>query len=63
MGFSIPITNMFRGSIVWRGIMYTVPMAFAKLVCGLRLIRFPESPGSGKPLSQNSRHCVCRIWR
>lgn len=39
IGFSIPITQMFRGSIVWRGIVYTVLMAFAKLVCGFWLVR------------------------
>jgi hypothetical protein len=40
VGFSIPITKMFKGSIVWRGIVYTVLMAIGKLVCGLWLVRF-----------------------
>jgi hypothetical protein len=48
VGFSIPITQMFRGSIVWRGIVYAVLMAFAKLVCGLWLVRFSKTPGSKK---------------
>lgn len=48
IGFSIPITRMFRGSIVWRGIVYTVLMAFAKFVCGLWLVRFSQTPGSTK---------------
>jgi Kef-type K+ transport system membrane component KefB len=48
IGFSIPITRMFRGSIVWRGIVYTVLMAFAKFVCGLWLVRFPTSSKSSK---------------
>lgn len=46
IGFSIPITRMFDGAIVWRGIVFTVLMAFAKLVCGLWLVRFTF--GSGK---------------
>ncbi|KAJ4366963.1 hypothetical protein N0V83_007493 [Neocucurbitaria cava] len=44
IGFSIPITRMFRGAIVWRGIIYTVLMAFGKLGCGLWLVRFSLGP-------------------
>ncbi|KAJ8117056.1 hypothetical protein OPT61_g1652 [Boeremia exigua] len=44
IGFSIPITRMFRGAIVWRGIVYTVLMAFAKVVCGLWLVRLSIAP-------------------
>tara|TARA_R110002003_G_scaffold239_3_gene17205 strand:- start:5278 stop:6543 length:1266 start_codon:yes stop_codon:yes gene_type:complete len=48
VGFSIPITRMFAGSIVWRGIVYTVLMAFAKFVCGLWLVRFSTDSRSGR---------------
>jgi hypothetical protein len=48
VGFSIPIRQMFRGSIVWRGIVYAVLMAFGKLVCGLWLVRFSKNSGSNK---------------
>ncbi|KAL5436574.1 hypothetical protein PMIN06_010809 [Paraphaeosphaeria minitans] len=44
IGFSIPITRMFRGSIVWRGIVYTILMAAAKIMCGLWLVRFSLAP-------------------
>lgn len=44
IGFSIPITRMFRGAIVWRGVVYTSLMAFGKLVCGLWLVRFSMPP-------------------
>ncbi|KAJ4353141.1 hypothetical protein N0V95_003613 [Ascochyta clinopodiicola] len=44
IGFSIPISRMFRGAIVWRGIVYTVLMVFAKVVCGLWLIRLSITP-------------------
>lgn len=44
IGFSIPITRMFRGAIVWRGIVYTIFMAFAKVVCGVWLIRLSFAP-------------------
>lgn len=44
IGFSIPITRMFRGAIVWRGVVYTVLMALAKLVCGLWLARLSIPP-------------------
>jgi hypothetical protein len=39
IGFAIPISNMFTGSIVWRGLVYTIIMLIAKLACGLCLIR------------------------
>ncbi|OJD38980.1 sodium hydrogen exchanger family protein [Diplodia corticola] len=44
IGFSIPISQMFTGSVVWRGIVYTILMVFGKLVCGLWLVRFSVSP-------------------
>ncbi|KAH3056311.1 hypothetical protein KXV27_009537 [Aspergillus fumigatus] len=39
IGFSIPITKMFEGRVVWRGVVYTLLMAFGKLVTGLLLMR------------------------
>ncbi|KAF1933543.1 uncharacterized protein M421DRAFT_415885 [Didymella exigua CBS 183.55] len=44
IGFSIPITRMFRGAIVWRGVVYTILMTFAKVVCGLWLVRLSVAP-------------------
>jgi hypothetical protein len=40
IGFSIPITRMFEGAVVWRGVVYAILMMLGKLVCGLCLIRF-----------------------
>ncbi|KIW64513.1 hypothetical protein PV04_09441 [Phialophora macrospora] len=46
IGFSIPISKMFQGPVIWRGLVYTALMAFGKLCCGLWLIRFATpSPG------------------
>ncbi|KFZ13835.1 hypothetical protein V501_03501 [Pseudogymnoascus sp. VKM F-4519 (FW-2642)] len=39
IGFAIPVTDMFSGSVVWRGIVYTILMLFAKLITGLWLVR------------------------
>ncbi|KAF2736898.1 hypothetical protein EJ04DRAFT_550907 [Polyplosphaeria fusca] len=44
IGFSIPISRMFTGSIVWRGVVCATLMAFGKLVCGLYLVRMSHSP-------------------
>lgn len=41
IGFSIPITRMFTGSIIWKGVVYSILMATAKLMCGLWLVQFP----------------------
>lgn len=35
---------MFRGAIVWRGIVYTILMMLGKLACGLVLVRFTSTP-------------------
>ncbi|KAK7998640.1 Sodium/hydrogen exchanger [Apiospora marii] len=43
IGFSIPITRMFSGPVVWRGIIYAILMALGKTLCGAWLIRFPVS--------------------
>ncbi|RAH53096.1 phosphate:H+ symporter [Aspergillus piperis CBS 112811] len=40
IGFAIPITEMFRGDVVWRGIIYAILMMFGKMVTGLWLVRF-----------------------
>ncbi|KAF5626588.1 Na+ H+ antiporter [Fusarium sp. NRRL 52700] len=40
IGFSVPITKLFTGPIVWRGVIYTILMIFAKLACGLWLVSF-----------------------
>jgi Kef-type K+ transport system membrane component KefB len=50
IGFSIPITRMFSGAIVWRGIIYAVLMALAKLVCGLCLVRLSPNPSASQSI-------------
>ncbi|CAG7565230.1 unnamed protein product [Fusarium equiseti] len=40
IGFSVPITKLFTGPIVWRGVIYTILMIIAKLACGLWLVSF-----------------------
>ncbi|KAF2430325.1 hypothetical protein EJ08DRAFT_589257 [Tothia fuscella] len=50
IGFSIPITRMFDGDVVWRGIIYTILMCLGKLACGLWLLRFSVAmPGKIHP--------------
>lgn len=44
IGFAIPITRMFTGRVVWRGLVYTLLMIFGKMICGLWLIRFAPMP-------------------
>ncbi|KAJ0160467.1 hypothetical protein CTA2_7896 [Colletotrichum tanaceti] len=40
IGFSVPITRMFSGPIVWRGVVYTILMMMGKMLCGLWLLSF-----------------------
>lgn len=44
IGFSIPISKMFSGAVVWRGVIYTVLMLLGKALCGLWLVRFSLDP-------------------
>ena len=44
IGFAIPITRMFTGRVIWRGLVYTILMVFAKIICGLWLVRFASMP-------------------
>ncbi|CAG8948600.1 unnamed protein product [Penicillium salamii] len=47
IGFAIPITKMFTGQIIWRGIIYAILMAIGKMITGLWLVRFSSNPVSG----------------
>ncbi|CAI7649768.1 unnamed protein product [Penicillium bialowiezense] len=47
IGFAIPITKMFSGQIVWRGIIYAILMAIGKMITGLWLVRFSSNPIAG----------------
>ncbi|KAL4804990.1 Sodium/hydrogen exchanger family-domain-containing protein [Aspergillus unguis] len=40
IGFAIPITEMFHGTVVWRGFVYAILMTFGKMCTGLWLVRF-----------------------
>jgi Kef-type K+ transport system membrane component KefB len=65
VGFSIPITRMFRGAIIWRGLVYTALMAFGKLVCGLWLVRLSSIPGiatTSRLLSKLKLPPIPRLW-
>ncbi|KAJ5122365.1 Sodium/hydrogen exchanger family-domain-containing protein [Penicillium atrosanguineum] len=46
IGFAIPITEMFKGRVIWRGIIYALLMIFGKMITGIWLIRFSLSPVS-----------------
>ncbi|KAF3386626.1 hypothetical protein F1880_000696 [Penicillium rolfsii] len=46
IGFAIPITQMFEAQVVWRGVVYTLLMAIAKVVTGIWLLPISISPQS-----------------
>ncbi|OAG37307.1 hypothetical protein AYO21_08492 [Fonsecaea monophora] len=54
IGFSIPITKMFRGPVIWRGLVYALFMAIGKLFCGMWLVRFFNSSPPPPPTSHSS---------
>lgn len=62
IGFSIPISELFAGNVVWRGIVYAVLMIVGKLLCGTLLLRL------GQPLSKSRSQLgrlvkIIRKWR
>jgi hypothetical protein len=46
VGFSVPITRMFTGAIIWRGFVYTILMFVTKFACGFWLMRLPALASS-----------------
>ncbi|GAB0139056.1 hypothetical protein EsDP_00007272 [Epichloe bromicola] len=71
IGFSIPVTKMFSGDIVWKGIVYAMLMILAKLACGIWVARisvaFPLSwkstTKSTRPVFRNMiNSSLGRIW-
>ncbi|KAL0941551.1 sodium/hydrogen exchanger family protein [Colletotrichum truncatum] len=40
IGFSVPITRLFSGPIVWRGVVYTILMMIGKILCGFWLLSY-----------------------
>lgn len=45
IGYSIPFLRLWRGSIIWKGIVYSVLMVLGKLMCGLWLFWPSNSTG------------------
>jgi Kef-type K+ transport system membrane component KefB len=68
IGFSIPITRMFTGAIVWRGIVYTILMVLGKLICGIWLVRLSlpslshELRNVSRQLKLPSSSHVSHLW-
>ncbi|KAI5795407.1 sodium/hydrogen exchanger family protein [Peziza echinospora] len=63
IGFSIPITQMFTGKIIWRGILYAILMIFGKLLTGVWLLRWSSaleklklSSSTGRIGGRKSKH-------
>lgn len=55
IGFSVPITRMFSGPVVWKGIVYTVLMFVSKFVCGFWLMRLPGLPSKILRFTKSSK--------
>ncbi|KAK4627694.1 uncharacterized protein CLAFUR5_04250 [Fulvia fulva] len=62
IGFAIPITQMFSGTVVWRGIVYSIIMVIAKLFCGLCLIRVAGPAVSLKFLLKHLPKTISGCW-
>jgi Kef-type K+ transport system membrane component KefB len=50
IGYSIPFVALWKGEIIWKGIVYAILMIIAKAICGLWLLIWPvngNERGSG----------------
>lgn len=54
---------MFSGSVVWRGLVYTLLMTIGKLLCGLWLLRLPNPFAKLKHLASFVRSRASRVQR
>ncbi|KAK2028581.1 Sodium/hydrogen exchanger [Colletotrichum zoysiae] len=53
IGFSVPITRMFSGPILWRGAVYTILMMTSKMICGVWLLSFASPLQTLQRLAKN----------
>jgi Kef-type K+ transport system membrane component KefB len=42
IGYSIPFIPLFRGAVIWRGIVYALLMVLGKAICGLWIVFWPS---------------------
>ncbi|RAL16335.1 cation:proton antiporter [Aspergillus homomorphus CBS 101889] len=62
IGFAVPITEMFKGDIVWRGVIYAILMFFGKVVTGTWLVRFSLGPVSSLARSLTTFFAYVKLW-
>ncbi|KAI1097394.1 Sodium/hydrogen exchanger [Jackrogersella minutella] len=65
VGFSIPITEMFNRTIIWKGLVYTPLMVIGKLLCGAWLLRIsfiPRPPATLMGLLERVKPRIFRVW-
>ncbi|KAK9374655.1 Sodium/hydrogen exchanger family-domain-containing protein [Lipomyces chichibuensis] len=61
IGFAVPISHMFSGSILWRGAVYALLMASGKMICALWLVRFTFRSSFG--ITPSKLTLRPKIWR
>lgn len=62
IGLSIPISRMFNGTVVWRGVVYAILMGLSKLLCGLWLLRFTGLPDVSKAAKKMLPSSISGCW-
>lgn len=62
IGFSIPISKMFSGSVIWRGFVYSILMVLAKMLCGMFLLCLPYLSGFLQMLRRYLTPVISRYW-
>ncbi|KKZ63748.1 hypothetical protein EMCG_01937 [[Emmonsia] crescens] len=68
IGFAIPMKDLFKSPIIWRGIVYTILMTLGKLLTGIWLVRFdfgiPLTPALSKRLHSSSAFSpwLSKLW-
>ncbi|OCF32066.1 hypothetical protein I316_06222 [Kwoniella heveanensis BCC8398] len=53
IGYCIPFVPLWRGPVIWRGIIYALLMVLGKILCGIWLMFWPSGSGNARASGQD----------
>ncbi|PIL36576.1 hypothetical protein GSI_00265 [Ganoderma sinense ZZ0214-1] len=61
IGFAIPFLNLWHPTVIWRGLVYSVLMALAKLAVGIPILLYPVGLSFAHMAHKNLRRLVSQL--
>ncbi|KAI0676652.1 hypothetical protein C8Q78DRAFT_36750 [Trametes maxima] len=66
IGFAIPFLDLWKPTIIWRGIVYSILMCLAKLAVGVPILLYGpylhHSPSFSRLVKQQMASALTRVW-